>query len=107
MARRHRRLGVGVDALLSKLRRPQRRLQKRPQKHFARLVYDTIIPRSVTLNRMIGIIIPRNVTLAEAPSHGMPALRYDKSARGSRAYVMLAGEALRRNAQRQRRGGDG
>lgn len=44
--------------------------------------------------------IPRNVTLAEAPSHGMPALQYDKNARGTRAYLMLAGEILNREAAR-------
>ena len=43
-------------------------------------------------------IIPRNVTLAEAPSHGKPVLQYDKSCRGAAAYLALAGELLRRNA---------
>ncbi|MEM8844895.1 MAG: AAA family ATPase [Pseudomonadota bacterium] len=41
-------------------------------------------------------IIPRNVTLAEAPSHGLPVIRYDKDSRGARAYIALAGEMLRR-----------
>ena len=41
-------------------------------------------------------IIPRNVTLAEAPSYGLPVIRYDKGSRGSRAYIALAGEMLRR-----------
>lgn len=41
-------------------------------------------------------IIPRNVTLAEAPSHGLPVIRYDKGSRGSLAYIALAGEMLRR-----------
>ena len=41
-------------------------------------------------------IIPRNVTLAEAPSHGMPILQYDKHSRGSQAYLALAGEVLTR-----------
>ena len=41
-------------------------------------------------------VIPRNVTLAEAPSHGLPVIRYDKGSRGSRAYIALAGEMLRR-----------
>ncbi len=43
-------------------------------------------------------IIPRNVSLAEAPSHGMPTLQYDKRARGAQAYLMLAGEILSRAA---------
>ncbi len=41
-------------------------------------------------------IIPRNVTLAEAPSHGMPVILYDKTSRGALAYLALAGEVLRR-----------
>jgi chromosome partitioning protein len=41
-------------------------------------------------------IIPRNVRLAEAPSHGLPALIYDKSSSGATAYLALAGEMLRR-----------
>ena len=44
-------------------------------------------------------IIPRNVTLAEAPSHGLPILQYDKYSRGSKAYLALAGEILERDAQ--------
>ena len=41
-------------------------------------------------------VIPRNVRLAEAPSHGLPALQYDKSSRGALAYLALAGELIRR-----------
>jgi chromosome partitioning protein len=38
------------------------------------------------------------VRLAEAPSHGLPVLRYDKGSRGATAYLALAGEYLRRHA---------
>jgi chromosome partitioning protein len=41
-------------------------------------------------------VIPRNVRLAEAPSHGLPALQYDKNSRGALAYLALAGELIRR-----------
>lgn len=41
-------------------------------------------------------VIPRNVRLAEAPSHGLPALIYDKQSKGAIAYLALAGEILRR-----------
>jgi chromosome partitioning protein len=54
------------------------------QEHFGDKVYRTIIPR--------------NVRLAEAPSHGLPVLRYDKASRGATAYLALAGEYLRRHA---------
>jgi chromosome partitioning protein len=55
-------------------------------RHFGEQVYNTVIPR--------------NVRLAEAPSHGMPALLYDKSSQGAKAYLMLAGELLQREAAR-------
>ena len=46
-------------------------------------------------DRVYRVNIPRNVRLAEAPSHGKPALAYDKNAKGSLAYLALAGEILR------------
>mgnify|MGYP000557238386 CR=1 FL=1 len=48
-------------------------------------------------DRLYRTVIPRNVRLAEAPSHGMPALYYDKQSKGAMAYLALAGEMLRRN----------
>ena len=42
-------------------------------------------------------IIPRNVRLAEAPSHGLPVLNYDRTSRGSIAYMALASELMRRD----------
>ncbi len=41
-------------------------------------------------------VIPRNVRVSEAPSHGKPVLLYDMNCAGSRAYIHLAGEVLRR-----------
>ena len=41
-------------------------------------------------------VIPRNVRLSEAPSHGLPALIYDHSCAGSRAYMALARELIAR-----------
>lgn len=41
-------------------------------------------------------IIPRNVRLAEAPSHGVPVVSYDRTSRGSIAYMALASEFIRR-----------
>jgi len=40
--------------------------------------------------------VPRNIRLAEAPSHGMPIIQYDKNSRGAIAYVALAGEIIRK-----------
>ncbi len=50
--------------------------------HFGELVYRTVIPR--------------NVRLAEAPSHGQPGIIYDRYSRGARAYMALAGEFTRK-----------
>lgn len=46
-------------------------------------------------------IIPRNVRLAEAPSHGLPVLKYDKTSKGAIAYLAMAGEMLRRMEHKQ------
>ena len=48
-------------------------------------------------DRLYQTVIPRNVRLAEAPSHGVPVLAYDKQSRGAVAYLALAGELVRRN----------
>lgn len=42
-------------------------------------------------------VIPRNVRVAEAPSHGLSVIEYDKSSRGAIAYLGLAGEVIRGN----------
>jgi chromosome partitioning protein len=55
-------------------------------KHFADKVFRTVIPR--------------NVRLAEAPSHGLPVMQYDKASRGALAYLALAGEIVRRNGKK-------
>jgi chromosome partitioning protein len=46
--------------------------------------------------RVYRTVIPRNVRLAEAPSHGLPILQYDEKSQGSVAYLTLAGEMLQR-----------
>lgn len=45
-------------------------------------------------------VIPRNIRLAEAPSHGLPILLYDSKSQGAAAYLALAGELLRRQNSR-------
>ncbi|HEX2223344.1 MAG TPA: ParA family protein [Thermoanaerobaculia bacterium] len=54
------------------------------RRHFAGKVFDTIVPR--------------NIRLAEAPSHGLPIFQYDIKSRGADAYLALAREYLRRAA---------
>jgi chromosome partitioning protein len=45
-------------------------------------------------------VIPRNVRISEAPSHGLPALVYDLRCPGSQAYIKLAGELIQRERAR-------
>ena len=58
------------------------------KKHFRDKVYDTVIPR--------------NVTLGEAPSHGKPILLYDVRSKGAQSYLLLAKEILNENGIGQR-----
>ncbi len=75
-----------IEGLLRTMYDPRNRLANEVsdqlKKHFGNKVYRTVIPR--------------NVRLAEAPSHGKPAMYYDKYSSGSKAYLALAGEMLRR-----------
>ena len=56
-------------------------VDKEARKYFNEKVYQTVIPR--------------NVRLSEAPSHGMPVLIYDKSCSGSRSYLSFTEEFLK------------
>ncbi|EMW7172548.1 ParA family protein [Vibrio fluvialis] len=75
-----------IEGLLRTMYDPRNRLANEVsdqlKKHFGSKVYRTVIPR--------------NVRLAEAPSHGKPAMYYDKYSAGAKAYLALAGEMLRR-----------
>ena len=55
------------------------------RQHLQGKVYDTMIPR--------------NVRVSEAPSHGLPVLVYDLQCAGAKAYLHLAGEVLKREAR--------
>jgi len=48
--------------------------------------------------KTFNVAIPRNVRLSESPSHGVPVTAYDRSSRGSLAYLELSKELLKRNA---------
>src|SRR5690606_41233776 len=52
-------------------------------------------------DKVYETVIPRNVRVAEAPSHGKPALLYDHRCAGSQAYIKLASEVLRREKARR------
>jgi chromosome partitioning protein len=51
--------------------------------------------------RLYRTIIPRNVRLAEAPSHGVPAMTLEPKSKGALAYLALAGEVVRRMEKRE------
>lgn len=80
-----------IEGILRTMYDPRSRLatevSDQIKKHFGDKVYRTVIPR--------------NVRLAEAPSHGKPAMYYDKYSSGSKSYLALAGEMLRRAEQNQ------
>lgn len=78
-----------IEGILQTMYDPRNRLSqdvaKQLKKHFPSKVYKTVIPR--------------NVRLAEAPSHGVPVLLYDKTSRGSTAYLALASEILKQDSK--------
>ena len=53
--------------------------------------------------RVYTVVIPRNIRLGEAPSHGLPAILYDVKSRGAEAYLALAREVLARDGAAHRR----
>ena len=53
-------------------------------------------------DRVFRTIVPRNVRLAEAPSHGQSIVGYDRTSRGGVAYLGLAGEIIRRQSERKK-----
>ncbi len=63
--------------------------------NLAQQVTETL--REYFRDRLFHTVIPRNIRLAEAPSHGKPVALYDPRSRGTEAYFELAGEFLARN----------
>jgi chromosome partitioning protein len=49
-------------------------------------------------DKVYRTVIPRNIRLAEAPSHGLPVMHFDRASKGALAYIALAGEMLNRNS---------
>lgn len=82
-----------IEGVLRTMYDPRNRLandvSEQLKRHFGEQVYRTVIPR--------------NVRLAEAPSFGAPAMYYDKSSTGAKAYLALAGEILRRKTATAKR----
>ncbi|MDP2330086.1 MAG: ParA family protein [Reyranella sp.] len=96
----------GIGALGTTIDRIRKRLN--PRLHIAGVVL-TMVDRRMTLSQQVeadvrahygelvfGTTIPRNVRIAEAPSHGLPVLIYDNACAGSQAYILLASEFIRR-----------
>ena len=51
--------------------------------------------------KVFDVVVPRNVRLAEAPSHGLAALQYDRASRGAQAYLQMARELIERQEGKQ------
>ncbi len=90
----------GIGALASTVDRIKKRLN--PRLHIAGVIL-TMVDRRMTLSQQVvadvrghfgdlvfGTTIPRNVRIAEAPSHGLPVLIYDNGCAGAQAYILLA-----------------
>ncbi len=84
--RMHLNPGLQIEGLLRTMYDPRNTLavqvSAQLEQHFGDKVYRTVIPR--------------NVRLAEAPSYGLPALKFDRNSKGAQAYIDLAGEMLGR-----------
>jgi chromosome partitioning protein len=66
--------------------------------NLSQMVEDDV--RSYFGKKVYETVIPRNVRISEAPSHGKPVLLYDFNSSGAQAYVSLAGEVLKREGER-------
>lgn len=99
----------GLSALLNTVRRVAETVNSRLEiEGILRTMYD---PRNALTNEVSAqlhehfgglvyrTVIPRNIRLAEAPSHGLPGILYDRHSRGARAYMALAGEFSRRQQE--------
>lgn len=97
----------GISALVGTIDRIQKRLNPKLKiEGILRTMFDPRMSLTKDVSehlveyfgeRVYRTVIPRNVRLAEAPSHGLAALQYDKHSRGALAYLALAGELIRRN----------
>ncbi len=96
----------GIGAIHNTVERVRKSLN--PALHIAGVVL-TMVDRRMTLSQQVvadvrghfgelvfGTTIPRNVRIAEAPSHGLPVLIYDNACAGSQAYILLASEFIHR-----------
>jgi chromosome partitioning protein len=98
----------GISELVSTVRRVQGRLNSKLEIAGVLLtMYDerTNLSRDVAAevrkhfsHKVYNVVVPRNIRLAEAPSHGQPILQYDIKSRGAEAYLALAREFLQRVA---------
>ncbi len=55
--------------------------------------------------KVFATVVPRNVRLSEAPSHGKPVTAYDRFSRGAEAYLQLASEFLEKQTDEDKKGG--
>jgi chromosome partitioning protein len=96
----------GIGALRNTVERVRKALN--PKLHIAGVIL-TMVDRRMTLSQQVeadvrghfgelvfGTTIPRNVRIAEAPSHGLPVIIYDNACAGAQAYILLASEFIRR-----------
>jgi len=99
----------GLTSLLSNIEKIRRAVNPHLQlEGLLRTMYDGRMKLTVEVSEQLiehfgtkvyHAVIPRNVRVAEAPSHGMPVLGYDNKSQGAAAYLALASEVVRRQEQ--------
>ena len=95
----------GLSALMSTIKDIKKKIN--PNLHFEGILRTMFDSRSRLTkdvsdqlleyfsDKVFRTCIPRNIRLAEAPSHGMPIIQYDRNSRGAISYIALAGEMIR------------
>ena len=106
----------GLTALLKNMNKIQKNLNPNldllgiiltmhdPRNNLTNMVEDDV--RNYLKDKVFNTVIPRNVRVSEAPSHGLPVIIYDTQCKGSIAYMNLARELLQRELLQQKTNSD-
>ena len=89
LVRRELNPDLGIEGVLLTMADPRNRLSGQVEQEVRTHLGDQVF----------STVIPRNVRLSEAPSHGKPVVLYDAHSKGSQAYLELAKEVIGRTSQ--------
>ena len=85
----------GLSQLMTTVRMVKKALNRK-------LVMEGVLLKKHFPGEVFSAVVPRNVRLSEAPSHGKPITAYDRMCRGAEAYLALADEILKKNDRKGR-----